>query len=92
MKKYLLIVATLLISTTAMAQKVTNVNFVRIGKELTITYSLDRTADIRVRVSIDGGNFYSRPLQNLSGDVGFGSNLNRMVPSSENILRNMSGS
>ena len=70
MKKYLLLIVTWLISTTAIAQKVTNVEFKRVDKELTITYSLDRTADIRVRVSIDGGEFYSRPLQNLSGDVG----------------------
>lgn len=70
MKKIVIACAILLFANVLMAQKVSNVNYTRVDKELTITYSLDKQADIRVRVSIDGGHFFSRPLQNLSGDVG----------------------
>lgn len=41
------------------------------GDTLTIAYSLDRRADVCVRVSVDGGH-YSRPLEGLSGAVGRG--------------------
>lgn len=70
MKKLVLLASILLSSSFVLAQKVTNVNFHREDKELTITYALDRQADIRVRVSVDGGRYFSSPLENLSGDVG----------------------
>ncbi|MBQ7280199.1 MAG: formylglycine-generating enzyme family protein [Bacteroidales bacterium] len=37
---------------------------------LTITYTLSQQADIRVRVSIDGGHTFSDPLTTLQGDIG----------------------
>lgn len=52
------------------AQEITNVSFARDAQHLTINYTLDKPTAIRVRVSTDGGQSYSAPLQNLSGDVG----------------------
>lgn len=40
------------------------------NSDLTITYNLDKKADIRVRVSIDGGHTFSSALDSLKGDVG----------------------
>ena len=54
---------------TAVAQQISNVAFTLRGDTLRITYSLDRKADIRVRVSVAGGR-YTPPLEGLSGAVG----------------------
>ena len=53
------------------AQKVTDVSFTLADDTLTITYSLDKPADICVRVAIDGGR-YTEPLAGLTGAVGKG--------------------
>jgi len=54
------------------AQTVSNVVFKLNDKELTVTYSLDAKASIRLRVvsNIGGQIYVSDPIQNLSGDVG----------------------
>lgn len=54
-----------------MAQQVSNVAFTLRNDTLRITYSLDRTADICVRVSVAGGR-YTPPLEGLAGAVGKG--------------------
>lgn len=59
-------------ATIGYAQQVSDIRYTKVDKELTITYSLDKAADIRLRVSTDGGKFFSEPIQNLSGDVGKG--------------------
>ena len=59
-----------MLSGKAVAQQVTNVHHERNGKELVITYDLDKTADIRVSVSVDSGATYSTYLDGLSGDIG----------------------
>ena len=59
-------------SGSVVAQEVTNVRHERNGKELIITYDLDKQADIRVSVSIDSGSTYSAYLNGLSGDIGKG--------------------
>ena len=51
------------------AQHVTDVSFSLRADTLTINYSLDRQADICVRVAVDGGR-YTKPLKGLVGDVG----------------------
>lgn len=72
MKKYAVLLVSMLILSLSWAQTVSDVSYVRNGRELTITYSLDKSCDIRVRVSTDGGATFSYPLQNMSGDVGKG--------------------
>lgn len=56
---------------TLSAQTVTNVDANQVGKTIEITYDLDRTADISVDYSTDGGRTY-KPLHRVSGDVGRG--------------------
>ena len=53
------------------AQQVSNVAFTLRGDTLRITYSLDRKADICVRVALSGGP-YTEPLKGLEGAVGKG--------------------
>lgn len=54
------------------AQEVSDVSFTLKDKELTVTYSLDAPAAIRLRVVSHIGDqiYISDPIQNLSGDVG----------------------
>ena len=54
-----------------MAQHIGNVAFTLNNDTLRITYSLDRTADICVRVAVAGGHF-TPPLEGLTGAVGKG--------------------
>lgn len=54
---------------TLMAQQVSHVSFAYRNDTLRIAYSLDRRADICVRVAVDGGR-YTEPLANLQGAVG----------------------
>ena len=49
--------------------QVTNVNAAQVGKNIVLTYDLDRTADISVECSIDGGRTYTT-IRRVSGDVG----------------------
>lgn len=51
------------------AQTVTNADANQVGKAIEITYDLDRTADISVDYSTDGGRTYTT-LRHVSGDVG----------------------
>lgn len=53
-----------------MAQQVSNIAFSREGDVLRIRYSLDKKADIRVRVSVDQGAHYGDPITALQGAVG----------------------
>lgn len=53
------------------AQTVTGVDANQVGKTIEITYHLDRTADISLDYSTDGGRTY-KPLHRVSGDVGRG--------------------
>ena len=52
------------------AQRVDSVRWSMNNGLLSLSYQLDKEADIRVRVSIDGGHTYSEPLDSLKGDVG----------------------
>ncbi len=52
------------------AQNVSDVSFYQEGKNIIVTYSLDKTANVSVQVSTDGGVTYSAPLKHVSGDVG----------------------
>ncbi len=54
------------------AQNVSDVAFYQEGKNIVVTYSLDKTADVSLQVSTDGGMTYSAPLKHVSGDVGKG--------------------
>lgn len=70
MKHRLLLFFGVLMSTMATAQSVSNVFFQRRDKEVVITYSLDKKADIRFQVSTDQGRHWSKDIQNYSGDAG----------------------
>ncbi|MDY5969565.1 MAG: SUMF1/EgtB/PvdO family nonheme iron enzyme [Bacteroidales bacterium] len=70
MKKKLLFAFLCLSTFAGMAQKVSNVSFVRQDKKVVVTYSLDAKADIRFQVSTDQGRHWSRYIQNYSGDAG----------------------
>ncbi len=52
------------------AQNVGNVKFYQDGETVVITYSLDKSANVSVRVSTDGGATFSKALKHVSGDVG----------------------
>ena len=54
---------------TLSAQTVTGVDANQVGKTIEITYHLDRTANISVDYSTDGGRTYTT-LRHVSGDVG----------------------
>lgn len=51
------------------AQNVSNVNAVQMGKIIEITYDLDKAADISVYMSVNGGESY-KALRQVNGDVG----------------------
>ncbi|MEG1700551.1 MAG: hypothetical protein RR270_04640, partial [Alistipes sp.] len=53
----------------AHAQKATNVDFEQRGHQIVVTYTLDRTADIEVYCSEDGGATFGSVLQQVTGDV-----------------------
>jgi formylglycine-generating enzyme required for sulfatase activity len=54
---------------TLSAQTVTGVDANQVGKTIEITYDLDRTANISLDYSTDGGRTYTT-LRHVSGDVG----------------------
>ncbi len=68
MKRLLAIGLFIVVSAYAVAQQVGDVSFTLRADTLQIVYSLDKSADIRVRL-VEGGR-YSDPLQGLSGAVG----------------------
>jgi hypothetical protein len=69
--KRILFLSLLFTCLTLSAQTVTGVDANQVGKTIEITYHLDRTADISVDYSTDGGRTYT-PLKRVSGDVGRG--------------------
>ncbi len=71
MKRYLLILlAVFLCGITLQAQNITDVKAYQSGKNIIITYHLDKQTNIKVQVSTDKGKTYSKPLKKVSGDVG----------------------
>ena len=70
MKQTLLIILLIIATKLAISQNVTNVQVEQIGKKVHVTYTLDKTADITLHLSTDGGVTYSEPLKQVSGDVG----------------------
>ena len=70
MKKLLLATLFVLLVFDISAQQVTNASFTQKGKQVEITYTLDRKADIEVFVSTDGGKTYGNALRAVKGDVG----------------------
>lgn len=71
MKRFFAILLLSTVFSPLWAQQVTDVSFTLRNDSLTISYSLDRQADICVRVSVDGGH-YTPPLKGLEGAVGKG--------------------
>ena len=71
MKKFTAILLLLVGCCALFAQQVSNQAFSLRGDTLTISYSLDRQADICVRVAVSGGR-YTPPLKGLTGAVGKG--------------------
>ncbi len=69
-RKYLLFIAALFVSFVAAGQNVKDVQAYQENKMVIITYSLDKSSDILVYLSVDGGATFSNALQNVSGDVG----------------------
>lgn len=72
MKQCLVFVFCLLSGALLFAQKVSDIAFIRNGNEVTVTYALDKKADIRIAVSTDQGRTFGRYIENFSGDAGKG--------------------
>ena len=70
MRPFFLFVALCVATVCALAQKVTNADFEQVGKQVRITYQLDKTADIQVFLSTDGGKTFGTPLRAVTGDAG----------------------
>ncbi len=74
MKHLLLTVIALLLLMAANAQVIKNTDFKQKGNAIVVTYDLavpiDKTAEIDLYVSTDGGRSYKGPLKAVSGDVG----------------------
>ena len=70
MRPFFLFVALCFATVCAIAQKVTNADFEQVGKQVRITYQLDKTADIQVLLSTDGGKTFGSPLRAVTGDAG----------------------
>lgn len=70
MKRYLILLAFFLMAGMVTAQNITIVESMQQGKQIIITYTLDKTADISVYCSIDGGKTFGIALKQVSGDVG----------------------
>lgn len=54
----------------ATAQTVSDADFRQEGNKVIVTYTLDKTADIYLFVSTDGGKTFKGPLKHVSGDAG----------------------
>ena len=78
------IFAFLCLGATLSAQTVSNVRFEQENSHVKITYSLDKTADITISVSEDGGKTWRAPLKQVSGGVG-----KQVQPGSKTIYWNV---
>ncbi len=72
MKKISTIIILCFVVLTLSAQKATNVVARQVGKNIEVTYDLDKASDVSLSVSTDGGRTYSQPLVHVSGNVGKG--------------------
>lgn len=60
------------VSSTAMAQNVTNVSAEQVGKNIVVSYDLNITSNVSLCYSSDGGKTFSQPIKQVTGDVGKG--------------------
>ncbi len=74
------------VSLSAFAQKVENVHFEQVGKQIIIHYDLTsaqtgRTYDVQVFYSSDDGKTFSGPMQKITGAVGknINSGINKQI-------------
>lgn len=70
MKKHFFIIVLLSIAVSSFAQNVTNVTAEQVGKNIVVSYDLDKTATISVCYSTDRGKTYSSSIKQVTGDVG----------------------
>jgi len=74
MKHLLLTTIALMLLMAANAQVIKNTDFKQQGNAIVVTYNLsvplDKTAEIDLYVSTDGGRSYKGPLKAVSGDIG----------------------
>lgn len=70
MKNRILLFFLIITSNLGYSQNVTNIQVEQIGKKVHVTYTLDKTADITLHLSADGGVTYSEPLKQVTGGVG----------------------
>ena len=68
--KFILFWISQILSFPLLAQTVSNVQAEQVGKQIFITYSLDKQAEISVCYTTDGGKTFSDPLKQVTGDVG----------------------
>ncbi len=68
--KFIFFLVSQILSFPLLAQTVSNVQAEQVGKQIVITYSLDKQADISVCYTTDGGKSFSAPLKQVTGDVG----------------------
>ncbi len=68
--KFILFWISQILSFPLLAQTVSNVQAEQVGKQIVISYSLDKQADISVCYTTDGGKTFSDPLKQVTGDVG----------------------
>jgi hypothetical protein len=69
-RPFFLFVALCVATVCALAQKVTKADFEQVGKQVRIMYQLDKTTDIQVLLSTDGGKTFGSPLRAVTGDAG----------------------
>lgn len=71
MKRWSLIIVCLCaVCGMAVAQKVSNVSAEQVGKNIVVSYDLDKASTISVCYSTDGGKTFSQPIKQVTGDVG----------------------
>lgn len=59
-----------LAASEAKAQTVTDINVEVYGNKVIVNYSLDKTTDVELYVSVDGGTTWEGPLKQVTGNVG----------------------
>ena len=59
-----------LAASEAKAQTVTDINVEVYGNKVIVNYSLDKTTDVELYVSVDGGATWEGPLKQVTGNVG----------------------
>jgi len=57
---------------TMLAQNVTNITVEQVGKNIVVSYDLEKAATISMCYSTDGGKTFSSPMKQVTGDVGKG--------------------